>query len=128
MWQRQHVQELLSTGQITSLARLSLSSGFCYSWQQDPSGRSRDCPDHVLAVGMNLCLPFQWHLISGLSAARRADEVIATSGDDLAARVQDITKGKLAYAAVDPIAGDFTKDVTAAVRPGGTVYVSVLTR
>ena len=54
----------------------------------------------------------------------RADEVIATSDESLVVRVKEITNGKLAYAAVDPIGGEFTKDVVAAVRPGGTVYVS----
>ncbi len=54
----------------------------------------------------------------------RADEVIATSDENLVVRVKEITNRKLAYAAVDPIGGDFTKDVAAAVRPGGTVYVS----
>ena len=54
----------------------------------------------------------------------RADEVIATSDENLVDRVKEITNRKLAYAAVDPIAGEFTKDVAAAVRPGGTVYVS----
>ena len=39
-------------------------------------------------------------------------------------RVKQITNRKLAYAAVDPIGREFTKDVAAAVRPGGTVYVS----
>ena len=53
--------------------------------------------------------------------------MIATSDEDLVARVKEITNRKLAYAAVDPIAGDFTKDVAAAVRPGGTVYVSDMT-
>ena len=53
----------------------------------------------------------------------RADEVITTSHENLVDRVKEITNRKLAYAAVDPIAGEFTKDVAAAVRPGGTVYV-----
>ena len=66
-------------------------------------------------------------LCSEMSGAHRADEVIATSDEDLVARVKEITTRKLAYAAVDPIAGDFTKGVAAAVRPGGTVYVSALT-
>jgi len=56
----------------------------------------------------------------------RADEVIATSDENLVVRVKEITNRKLAYAAVDPIAGEFTKDMAAAVRPGGTVYVSCL--
>ena len=63
-----------------------------------------------------------------MPGARRADEVIATSDEDLVARVKEITNWKLAYAAVDPIAGEFTKAVAAAVRPGGTVYVSAMTR
>ena len=58
----------------------------------------------------------------------RADEVIATSDENLVARVKEITNGKLAYAAVDPIGGAFTKDVVEAVRSGGTVYVSPSTR
>ena len=57
----------------------------------------------------------------------RADEVIATSDENLVTRVKEITNRKLAYAAVDPIGGDFTKDVAAATRPGGTVYVRILT-
>ena len=67
-------------------------------------------------------------LLSIILAAHRADEVIATSDENLVARVKEITNRKLAYAAVDPIAGDFTKDVAAAVRPGGTVYVSATMR
>ena len=55
---------------------------------------------------------------------RRANEVIATSDENLVVRVKEITNRKLAYAAVDPIGGEFTKDVAAAVRPGGTIYVS----
>ena len=58
----------------------------------------------------------------------RADEVIATTDENLVARVKEITNGKLAYAAVDPIGGAFTKDVVEAVRSGGTVYVSPSTR
>ncbi len=56
----------------------------------------------------------------------RADEVIVSTEEGLVDRVKQITNRKLAYAAVDPIGGEFTKDVAAAVRPGGTVYVSVL--
>lgn len=56
----------------------------------------------------------------------RADEVIATSEENLVVRVKKITNGKLAYAAVDPIGGNATAVAAEATRPGGTVYVSIL--
>lgn len=52
-----------------------------------------------------------------------ADEVIVSTEEGVVDRVKQITNRKLAYAAVDPIGGEFTKDVAAAVRRGGTVYV-----
>ena len=39
-------------------------------------------------------------------------------------RVKQITGRKLAYGAVDPVAGEMTGTIAAAVRPGGTVLVS----
>lgn len=58
-----------------------------------------------------------------MGLASRADEVICTSDEDVVDRVKQITGGKLAYAAVDCIAGDMTDTISAATRPGGTVYV-----
>ncbi|KAH8944631.1 hypothetical protein BDL97_13G122000 [Sphagnum fallax] len=52
-----------------------------------------------------------------------ADEVISTDNEDVAARVKEITGGKLAYAALDAVAGTLTKQVTASVRDGGQVFV-----
>jgi NADPH:quinone reductase-like Zn-dependent oxidoreductase len=52
-----------------------------------------------------------------------ADEVISTDNEDVATRVKEITGGKLAYAAVDAVAGTLTKQVTASVRDGGQVFI-----
>ncbi|CAK9882961.1 unnamed protein product [Sphagnum jensenii] len=52
-----------------------------------------------------------------------ADEVISTDNDDIATRVKEITGGKLAYAAIDAVAGTLTKQVTASVRDGGQVFI-----
>ncbi len=52
-----------------------------------------------------------------------ADEVISTDNEDVATRVKEITGGKLAYAALDAVAGTFTKQVTASVRDGGQVFI-----
>ncbi|KAH8945096.1 hypothetical protein BDL97_12G021700 [Sphagnum fallax] len=52
-----------------------------------------------------------------------ADEVICSTDEDVPARVKEITGGKLAYGAVDAVAGKLTKQVTASVRDGGQVYI-----
>jgi len=55
-----------------------------------------------------------------------ADEVICTNEveeEDVATRVKEITGGKLAYGAIDPVAGTLTKQVVASVRDGGQVFV-----
>ena len=50
--------------------------------------------------------------------------MINTSKEDLVARVKEITGRKLAYGAVDCVAGELTGAIAAATRPGGTVLVS----
>eukprot|EP00270_Netrium_digitus_P017908 TRINITY_DN670_c0_g1_i5.p1 TRINITY_DN670_c0_g1~~TRINITY_DN670_c0_g1_i5.p1 ORF type:complete len:403 (+),score=115.45 TRINITY_DN670_c0_g1_i5:194-1402(+) len=52
-----------------------------------------------------------------------ADEVINSSDEDVVAKVKEITGGKLAYGAVDSVAGSLTKSVAASVRSGGTVLI-----
>jgi NADPH:quinone reductase-like Zn-dependent oxidoreductase len=52
-----------------------------------------------------------------------ADEVIATNDEDVVTRVKEITGGKLAYGALDAVAGELTKQVCASVRDGGQVFV-----
>ncbi|KAH9559493.1 hypothetical protein CY35_06G062300 [Sphagnum magellanicum] len=52
-----------------------------------------------------------------------ADEVISTSDEDVATRVKEITGGKLAYGALDAVAGELTKQVAASVRDGGQVFI-----
>ncbi|CAL8467965.1 g7503 [Coccomyxa elongata] len=52
-----------------------------------------------------------------------ADEVIVSSKEDVVARVKDITGRKMAYAAVDCVAGEMTDTVAASTREDGTVYV-----
>lgn len=58
--------------------------------------------------------------------ACRADEVIVSSEEDVVARVKDITGRKMAYAALDCVAGEMTDTVAASTREDGTVYVRVL--
>ncbi len=59
-----------------------------------------------------------------LMKALGADEVISTDEDeDVATRVKEITGGKLAYGAIDPVAGTLTKQVVASVRDGGQVFL-----
>lgn len=55
--------------------------------------------------------------------ACRADEVISSSDENVVARVKEITGRKMAYAAVDCVAGEMTDTVAASTREGGTVYV-----
>ena len=57
--------------------------------------------------------------------ACRADEVICSSDENVVARVKEITGRKMAYAAVDCVAGEMTDTVAASTREGGTVYVSM---
>jgi NADPH:quinone reductase-like Zn-dependent oxidoreductase len=50
----------------------------------------------------------------------RADYVINESEEDIVTRVKDITGGEGAYAALDPIAGDFTGTVSPQRSPAQT--------
>ncbi|KAH9552828.1 hypothetical protein CY35_09G087300 [Sphagnum magellanicum] len=53
-----------------------------------------------------------------------ADEVLSTDEEeDVTTRVKEITGGKLAYAALDAVAGTLTKQVAASVRDGGQVNI-----
>lgn len=52
-----------------------------------------------------------------------ADVVLSSTDDDVPACVQEITGGKGAYAAVDPVGGPFTEKVTQSVRDSGTVII-----
>ncbi|KAK9790126.1 hypothetical protein WJX73_010431 [Symbiochloris irregularis] len=56
-----------------------------------------------------------------------ADEVLVASGEsdgeDIAARVKEITKDQGAYGAIDAVAGVMTQRLLAAVRPKGTLLV-----
>lgn len=52
-----------------------------------------------------------------------ADEIINSSTEDVIARVKEITGGKLAYGALDPVAGGTTKVIAACVRSGGECLV-----
>ena len=52
--------------------------------------------------------------------------MINNSEEDLVARVKEITGRKLAYGAVDCVAGELTAAIAAATRPGGTVLVTTL--
>jgi NADPH:quinone reductase-like Zn-dependent oxidoreductase len=49
-----------------------------------------------------------------------ADEVINSQTEDVVARVKEITGGKGAYSALDPVAGYTTSDMLAGTRAGGT--------
>lgn len=51
------------------------------------------------------------------------DEVISSGDEDVVARVAEITGGKMAYGAIDPVAGTSTKTTAACVRSRGTVFV-----
>jgi NADPH:quinone reductase-like Zn-dependent oxidoreductase len=52
-----------------------------------------------------------------------ADHVINQKEEDVVQRVMEITDGKGAYAALDPVAGDFTSTLLKAVRQWGTVLI-----
>ncbi|CAM6102779.1 unnamed protein product [Calypogeia fissa] len=52
-----------------------------------------------------------------------ADEVINSSTEDIVARVREFTGGKLAYGALDPVAGATTKMIAACVQNGGECLV-----
>lgn len=55
--------------------------------------------------------------------AAGADYVIATEEENLAARVKEITAGKLARIVIDPIAGKFVETLVEATAPGGTIFI-----
>eukprot|EP00271_Cylindrocystis_brebissonii_P021981 TRINITY_DN8201_c0_g1_i1.p1 TRINITY_DN8201_c0_g1~~TRINITY_DN8201_c0_g1_i1.p1 ORF type:complete len:409 (-),score=40.21 TRINITY_DN8201_c0_g1_i1:537-1763(-) len=52
-----------------------------------------------------------------------ADEVICSEDEDVLQRVKDITDGRLAWGAIDCLAGAMTKTVVACVRDHGTAFV-----
>lgn len=52
-----------------------------------------------------------------------ADEVLSSITDDVPARVKEITGGKGAYGAVDPVGGPFAEKITASIRDSGTLIV-----
>jgi NADPH:quinone reductase len=52
-----------------------------------------------------------------------ADHVIATQEEDLPARVREITDGKLARVAFDPVGGSYIDTLAQAVAPAGTIYL-----
>jgi NADPH:quinone reductase-like Zn-dependent oxidoreductase len=49
--------------------------------------------------------------------------VILSGEENIMDRVKQITGRRMAYAAVDAVAGDMTDSLAAATRPGGTIYV-----
>jgi NADPH:quinone reductase-like Zn-dependent oxidoreductase len=49
--------------------------------------------------------------------------VIDSEGEDIVKRVVDITNGKLAYGAIDAVAGELTKVVGQCVRQNGSILV-----
>ncbi len=51
-----------------------------------------------------------------------AEHVIATEEEDLAARVKEVTGGKLARVIFDPVGGKFVEKLAAAAAPGGTIF------
>jgi NADPH:quinone reductase-like Zn-dependent oxidoreductase len=53
----------------------------------------------------------------------RADELICSADEDVAARVKDITGGKGAYAALEPVGGEITKAIIQSVRNDGHVLI-----
>ncbi len=54
--------------------------------------------------------------------AEGADAVIATAEEDLAARIKEISGGKLARVVFDPVAGSFVEKLVDATAPGGTIF------
>jgi hypothetical protein len=71
-----------------------------------------------------------WQLMAVTRRPCRADHVINQKEEDIVQRVMEITGGEGAYAALDPVAGDFTSTVSyksaipqavvwSACRPGG---------
>lgn len=52
--------------------------------------------------------------------------MIVSSEENVVARVKEITGRKMAYAAVDCVAGEMTDTVAGSTREDGTVYVRVL--
>ncbi len=54
--------------------------------------------------------------------AEGADYVIATEEEDLGARVEEITGGKLARIIFDPVAGSFVEKLAEAAARGGTIF------
>ena len=52
-----------------------------------------------------------------------ADHVIATQEEDLPARVNEITGGKLARIIFDPVGGEYTATLAQAVAPEGTIFL-----
>ncbi len=55
--------------------------------------------------------------------AEGADYVVATDEEDLPARVEEITGGKMASIVYDPVGGPFLEKLVAAAAPGATIYL-----
>ncbi|GMH36513.1 hypothetical protein BSKO_04381 [Bryopsis sp. KO-2023] len=51
------------------------------------------------------------------------DEVVCSATENITERVREITGGRMAYAAVDAVAGNMTGKVVSSVRNNGTVYL-----
>lgn len=52
-----------------------------------------------------------------------ADEVLVLPGDNAGERIKQITGGKLAWGAIDAVAGDVPKQIAEGVRNNGTIYL-----
>ncbi len=52
-----------------------------------------------------------------------AAHVVATEEEDLVERVMDITRGKGAYVAFDPVGGPYVETLAMALRPRGTLFI-----
>lgn len=52
-----------------------------------------------------------------------ADAVLVVGEDDIPTKVREITNGKGAYAALEPVAGEGTADIMASVRDGGVLLL-----
>ena len=55
--------------------------------------------------------------------AQGAAHVVATEEEDLVERVMDITRGKGAYVAFDPVGGPYVETLATALRPRGIVFI-----
>ena len=62
-------------------------------------------------------------LMSVAGCAQGAVHVVATDEEDLVERVMDITRGKGAYVAFDPVGGPYVETLATALRPRGILFV-----